>query len=110
MAKNNYQLGQAKMGAERRGGPGGRMAVAEKPKDMKGAIKNILRYLNRFIPQVATALVCSVTSVMLSGRHGCSQEDRNKSTCFLCIQRLADMDTKLYSGKCVQICHEGHEK
>ena len=65
MAKNNYQLGQAKMGAERRGGPGGRMAVAEKPKDMKGAIKNILRYLNRFIPQVATALACSVTSVML---------------------------------------------
>ena len=27
MAKNNYQLGQAKMGAERRGGPGGRMLL-----------------------------------------------------------------------------------
>ncbi|MBR3355419.1 MAG: ABC transporter ATP-binding protein [Oscillospiraceae bacterium] len=66
MAKNNYQLGQARTGNERRGGPGGRMAVAEKPKDMGAAIRNILSYLNKFIPQVATALVCSVISVMLT--------------------------------------------
>ncbi len=66
MAKNNYQLGQARTGNERRGGPGGRMAVAEKPKDMGAAIRNILSYLNKFIPQVATALVCSVVSVMLT--------------------------------------------
>ena len=51
MAKNNYQLGQARTGNERRGGPGGRMAVAEKPKDMGAAIRNILNYLNKFIPQ-----------------------------------------------------------
>lgn len=66
MAKNNYQLGQARTGNERRGGPGGRMAVAEKPKDMGAAIRNIFSYLNKFIPQVATALVCSVVSVMLT--------------------------------------------
>ncbi len=66
MAKNNYQLGQARTGNERRGGPGGRMAVAEKPKDMGAAIRNILRYLSKFIPQVATALTCSVISVMLT--------------------------------------------
>ena len=67
MAKNSYQLGQANMGGNRRGGgPGGRMGVAEKPKDLRGAIKDILRYRNRFVPQVATALVCSVVSVMLT--------------------------------------------
>ena len=71
MAKNNYQLGQAKMGAERRGGPGGRMAVAEKPKDMKGAIKNILRYLNRFIPQVATSFVQSGMPPRLPAQDQC---------------------------------------
>ena len=39
MAKNYYTLGQAKM---QNGRGGGRMRVAEKPKDFKGAFKMIL--------------------------------------------------------------------
>ena len=127
MAKNNYQLGQAQMGNDRRGGPGGRMNVAEKPKDMAGAIRNILRYLNKFIPQVSTALVCSVVSVMLTlfgpdqlsritnlieeglgEGYARGHEDRDPGTGVLRLQRSADLDPELHAVQRVQIRHEGY--
>ena len=57
MAKNDYTLGQAKM-QNSRGGRG--MRVAEKPKDFKGALKMILRYIRHFMPGVIGALACAM--------------------------------------------------
>ena len=57
MAKNDYTLGQAKM---QNGRGGGRMRVAEKPKDFKGAFKMILRYIRHFMPGVIAALLCAM--------------------------------------------------
>jgi len=61
MAKNNYQLGQAKTGNMR-----GPMRVAEKPKNLKGTVKMLARYLRRFIWALAAAWLCAVISVLLS--------------------------------------------
>lgn len=65
MAKNDYQLGQAKM-SNNRGGGGGRWGnVAEKPKDFKSAVRMLIRYLNKYLPQMCIAFGCAIISVVL---------------------------------------------
>ena len=64
MAKNDYQLGQAKMNVGRGGGRWGR--VPEKPKDFKSAVKALLKYLRAYIPQIGIALVAAMLSVIMA--------------------------------------------
>lgn len=63
MAKNDYQIGQAKTGAGAMHGP---MRVAEKPKNLRGTVKMLTRYLKRFIWALLAAWLCAVISVLLS--------------------------------------------
>ncbi len=63
MAKNAYQLGQAKMTNTRMRGP---MRMIEKPKDMKGALRMLIQYLRKFIVPLCAALACAVVSVILT--------------------------------------------
>ena len=63
MAKNTYQLGQAKMTNTRMRGP---MRMIEKPKDMKGALRMLIQYLRKFIVPLCAALACAVVSVILT--------------------------------------------
>ena len=64
MANNDYTLGQAKMQNGR--GGGGRMRVAEKPKDFKAAFGMILRYCRKFVPAMIAGLSCAVASAVLT--------------------------------------------
>ncbi len=68
MARNDYTLGQARMQNSRGGGPGGggRMRVAEKPKDFKAAFRMILRYCRRFLAPIVAGLSCAVASSVLT--------------------------------------------
>lgn len=63
MARNDYQLGQAKTGPANMHGP---MRVAEKPKNLRGTVKMLTRYLKRFIWVLLAAWLCAVVSVLLS--------------------------------------------
>ena len=47
-------------------GPGGRGRQAEKPKDFKGTVKKLLKYIKVYLPFIIIALICSVTSSVLS--------------------------------------------
>ena len=62
MAKNEYQLGQTRF--NNRGG--GRMRVAEKPKDLKGTLKLLLNYLGNYIPSLLVSFTCVMISVLLT--------------------------------------------
>lgn len=42
------------------GGPGGRMAAGEKPKDFANSIKRLLSYCKSFMPMIVTAVVLAV--------------------------------------------------
>ncbi len=64
MAKNDYEFGSAKM-QNMRGG-GGRMRVAEKPKDMKGTLKLLIKYLRKFLPMLIISFSCAIISVLLT--------------------------------------------
>ncbi len=64
MAKNDYQLGQAKMTNNRGGGGRGMGRIIEKPKDMKGTIKILLQYLRHFLPLFIIAFSCAIISVL----------------------------------------------
>ena len=64
MAKNDYTLGQARMGG-RRGG-GGRFRVAEKPKNFKTALASMFRYATRFAPLLIGGLICAVSATALT--------------------------------------------
>ena len=61
--KNSYQLGQANINSNR--GPG-RMRIAEKPKDFKGAAKKLLEYGKDILPQFILAFSASVLSVIMN--------------------------------------------
>jgi len=61
MAKNDYSLGQVNM----RNGGRGRMRVAEKPKDFKGAWKMIFTYCSKYSAFFCIAIFCAITSVVL---------------------------------------------
>lgn len=63
MAKNDYQLGQVTMNTK---GGGPRMRVAEKPKDFKHAMMNLIRYVKKFLPQICIAFSCTIVSVLLT--------------------------------------------
>ena len=62
MAKNEYTLGQARMG----GRGGGRFRVAEKPKDFKTAIAAMMRYATRFAPLFIGGLACAIVATGLT--------------------------------------------
>ena len=62
MAKNEYTLGQARMG----GRGGGRFRVAEKPKDFKTAIAAMMRYATRFAPLFIGGLSCAIFATALT--------------------------------------------
>lgn len=62
MAKNDYQLGQAKMNAPARGP----MRVMEKPKDFRNAMLELLRYLKKFLTPLMLAFSCAVIGVVLT--------------------------------------------
>ena len=61
--KNSYQLGQANINSNR--GPG-RMRIAEKPRDFKGAAKKLLAYGKDILPQFILAFSASVLSVIMT--------------------------------------------
>lgn len=63
MAKNTYQLGQAKMTNTRVRGP---MRLSEKPKDLKGTVKMLAKYLRKFLLPLSIALGCAVISVLFT--------------------------------------------
>lgn len=61
--KDSYQLGQANINNNR--GPG-RMRIAEKPKDLKGAAKKLIAYGKDILPQFILAFAASVFSVIMT--------------------------------------------
>ncbi|MBQ3412543.1 MAG: ABC transporter ATP-binding protein [Oscillospiraceae bacterium] len=60
--KNDYQLGQANINAAGRG----RMRIAEKPKDLKGAATKLLGYGKDILPQFILAFSSSILSVIMT--------------------------------------------
>lgn len=62
MAKNDYQLGQAKMNANARGP----MRVMEKPKDFKNALLELIRYLKTFLLPLSLAFACAIAGVVMT--------------------------------------------
>ncbi len=50
----------------RPGGPGGRMAPGEKPKDIKKAFGSLFSYSKKYVPAVLTALVLAVIGTIFS--------------------------------------------
>ena len=44
----------------------GRNRVSEKPKDLKLAVKKLIKYLNKFIPLVVIALILAILSSVFS--------------------------------------------
>lgn len=62
MAKNDYQLGQAKMNVQARGP----MRVMEKPKDFRNAMMELIRYLKKFLAPLMLAFTCAVIGVVLT--------------------------------------------
>ena len=62
MAKNEYELGQAKVNA----GARGPMRVMEKPKDFKTALMELVRYLKAFLLPLSLAFVCAIASVVMT--------------------------------------------
>ena len=74
MANNNreYQLGQANIGARRRGpgggmgGPRGGMGRGEKPKDLIGTWKKLLAYCNKYIAFFIIAVLCALGGTILT--------------------------------------------
>lgn len=63
MAKNDYQLGTARMGGNGRKGP---MKVAEKPKDFKTAIVALFIYVKVFLPQLSIGIFCAIAAIVLN--------------------------------------------
>ncbi len=69
MEKKEYELGQARAARPMRrgpGGPGGRMAAGEKPKDLIGTWKKLLGYCKKYIAFIIVALVCAVCGTVLT--------------------------------------------
>ncbi len=68
MEKKEYEFGQAQHRPMRRGpgGPGGRMRVAEKPKDLIGTWKKLLGYCKKYIVFIVIALLCAVGGTVLT--------------------------------------------
>ena len=62
MAKNEYQFGQARTSGPVRGP----MRVAEKPKDMRGSVRILARYLKKHRFPLCAAWCCAVLSVLLT--------------------------------------------
>ena len=68
MEKKEYEFGQANRRPMRRGpgGPGGRMGVGEKPKDLVGTWKKLLGYCKKYIAFIVVALLCAVGGTVLT--------------------------------------------
>ncbi len=68
MEKKEYEFGQAQQRPMRRGpgGPGGRMRVGEKPKDLVGTWKKLLLYCRKYIAFIVIALVCAIGGTVLT--------------------------------------------
>ncbi len=69
MEKKEYEFGQARARAPMRrgpGGPGGRMAPGEKPKDLIGTWKKLLGYCKKYIAFIVVALLCAVGGTVLT--------------------------------------------
>ena len=71
MERKEYELGQARQRPMRRGpggfgGPGGRMGGGEKPKDMIGSWKKLLRYCNRYTVFIIIAVLCAAGGTVLT--------------------------------------------
>ncbi len=68
MEKKEYEFGQAQQRPMRRGpgGPGGRMRVVEKPKDLVGTWKKLLIYCRKYIVFIVIALVCAIGGTVLT--------------------------------------------
>ena len=68
MEKKEYEFGQAQQRPMRRGpgGPGGRMRVGEKPKDLVGTWKKLLIYCRRYIAFIVIALICAIGGTVLT--------------------------------------------
>lgn len=62
MAKNDYQLGQARINA----GGRGPMRVMEKPKDFKNALLELTRYLKSFLLPLSLAFACAIAGVVMN--------------------------------------------
>ena len=62
MAKNEYQFGQARTSGPVRGP----IRIAEKPKDMRGSVRMLARYLEKQRFPLCAAWTCAVASVMLT--------------------------------------------
>ena len=62
MAKNEYQFGQARTSGPVRGP----MRIAEKPKDMRGSVLMLARYLEKQRFPLCAAWLCAVASVLLT--------------------------------------------
>ncbi len=69
MEKKEYEFGQARTKAPMRrgpGGPGGRMAPGEKPKDLIGTWKKLLGYCKKYIAFIIVALLCAIGGTVLT--------------------------------------------
>ena len=62
MAKNEYQFGQARTSGPARGP----IRIAEKPKDMRGSVRMLSRYLKNQRLPLCAAWACAVASVLLT--------------------------------------------
>ena len=62
MAKNEYQFGQARTSGPARGP----MRIAEKPKDMRGSVRMLTRYLSKQRLPLCAAWCCAVLSVLFT--------------------------------------------
>lgn len=62
MAKNDYQLGQARINV----GGRGPMRVMEKPKDFKNALLELTRYLKSFLLPLSLAFACAIAGVVMN--------------------------------------------
>ena len=60
MAEKEYEFGQAQRRTVRRGPGGGRMGAGEKPKDLVGTWKKLIRYCKKYLPFIVIAIVCAV--------------------------------------------------
>ena len=65
MAKDEYELGQAKTGPRRARGPMGR-GPAEKAGDFKGTWKKLLAYNKKYVPAIFAALVAAGIGTVLT--------------------------------------------
>jgi ATP-binding cassette subfamily B protein len=68
MSKNEYEIGQMK-DKQRPMGPGGgppHMRIAEKPKDFKKSMRNLLAFSKKYLPALIIAICCAVAGSVMT--------------------------------------------